>query len=276
MPKTSDIKLISDLTYIRRCNKQLKMDIYLPLERKEPSPAIMFIHGGGWVGLDKLQFQMQAVYFAQRGYVTVCIDYRLSNEALFPAALHDCKHAVLWLQAHADNYGVDPYRIAVAGDSAGGHLSALLALTPGIKELEEYSSNYWHEAKVNLVIVFYGVFDFYSLWKYARKNRIQGTEQAVRGFLGGSPYEVPQRYAMASPINYVNEASPPFLLFHGRKDKSVPCEQTFRFKEKLDNFKVPVETHIIEEEGHAFLNYYNPYYKRTLEIMEKFIHKWFR
>ena len=119
-PDTVQVK--RDIVYGKGGGRDLKLDLFLPKQGEEPRPGIVFVHGGGWQGGSRAAFQRQAAYLAGKGYVGACIEYRLSGEATFPAAIEDCKCAVRWLRANAGTYKVDPERIAACGGSAGGHL----------------------------------------------------------------------------------------------------------------------------------------------------------
>ena len=135
--------------------RELRLDLYRPSGGSGPYPAVVFIHGGGWRSGQRGQLSRQAMYLATRGYVCACIEYRLSGEASFPAAIEDCKCAVRWMRAvGTKNYRVDPERIAVSGSSAGGHLALLTGASGGVAELE--GSGGWSEysSRVQLVAAF--------------------------------------------------------------------------------------------------------------------------
>ena len=101
-------------------------DVYLPVEAAKPVPTILFLHAGGWLHGDRKFGPDLGRFFTQRGFAMVSIDYRLSDEALFPAAVHDVKTAVRWMRSVAGEYGFNPNRIGVWGLSAGGHLAAMM------------------------------------------------------------------------------------------------------------------------------------------------------
>jgi len=132
---------IEGLTYAKYGERILQLDLFKPKEQSEALPAIIWIHGGGWRGGTRDSGHKMARYFAERNYVAVAISYRLSGEAPFPAQIHDCKAAVRWLRANAQAYGIDPKRIGAIGNSAGGHLAALLATSAGVEELEGDGGN---------------------------------------------------------------------------------------------------------------------------------------
>ena len=129
------VRVLRDIVYARAPEQELKLDLYLPANRPEkPLPLIVWIHGGAWRAGSK--DRNPAARFVAGGYVSASIAYRLSQTAVFPAQIHDCKAAIRWLRAHAGKYGIDPRRVAVWGSSAGGHLVALLGTSGGVEELE--------------------------------------------------------------------------------------------------------------------------------------------
>ena len=121
-----------DLTYAEYGPRKMLADLFMP-KGKGPHPAALIIHGGGWIKGDKMKFRAMGLEMAKRGFVSMAIDYRLAEEALFPANIHDCHAAVRFLRAHAGKYKVDPERIGVVGGSAGAHLAGLLATTAKVK-----------------------------------------------------------------------------------------------------------------------------------------------
>ena len=125
-----------DMTYASYEGRTLKMDLYKPREKSGKLPAIVCIHGGGWIKGSRKNYTKVARALAAHGYVAVTISYRLSGEAVFPAAIMDCKAAVRFLRAHAQTLGINPEKIGAIGSSAGGHLAALLATSNGAEELE--------------------------------------------------------------------------------------------------------------------------------------------
>ena len=135
------VEVRENVVYARYGSRELRMDVYLPKQGSGPFPAVIYIHGGAWSGGNKGQFRRQAASMAARGFAGACIEYRLSGEARFPAALHDSKAAVRCVRANAQAYRIDPDRIAAAGGSAGGHLAAMLGTASGIQAFEGDGGN---------------------------------------------------------------------------------------------------------------------------------------
>lgn len=264
-----NVEIIKDLVFAKPGDRELKLDLYIPKDRRRVHPGIVFVHGGGWRGGSKTHFQRQAAYLAGKGYLGICTEYRLSGEAKFPAAVEDVKCAVRWLRANAKKYRVDPNRIAAVGGSAGGHLAAMLGITEKSANLEGKGGYQEFSSKVNLVVDFNGVSDLAGLRKSARGK------VAAYEFLGGEYEEIPEVYRRASPINYVDKNDPPFLFLHGAADTTVPYEQSVQLKELLNKAGVTAEIYTAEGAGHGFFNR-PPYYEPTLKRMEEFLDMWFK
>jgi acetyl esterase/lipase len=198
---------------------------------------VLFVHGGGWSEGHPFAHIRRACLLAACGYVTATASYRLAPEAIWPAALEDVKCAVRWLRASSESIGLDPDRVAIAGDSAGGHLAAMVALTPG--RFEGRGGQGGQPSGVQAAILFYPATDL----------RLSGeaAERALR-FLGGSTRFV----AEASPITYVTPASPPILTMTGAEDPIIPVSAVKAFHAALDEQGVPNELEVYERLGHGF------------------------
>jgi len=215
----------------------LLLDLYLP-DGDGPHPGILFIHGGAWHTGDKLSFYSYARYFADRGYVCQSIDYRLAPFFTFPAQLEDVRSALNWLGEHAAEYGVDMARVAAVGDSAGGHLAALLALAPAPLG--------GAAGRVAAVVSLYGPMD---LTLYTADP---AGASVVADFLGAPYEEAPELWREASPISWVTPDAPPFLLIHGEADGVVPVEHSLAMAQALEEVGAEVELLLIPGAGHEF------------------------
>jgi acetyl esterase/lipase len=264
----SNVKVEHHLVYAHYDGRKLHLDIYHPAKGDGPFPGVVFIHGGGWVGGSALQFRRQAAYLASKGFVASTIEYRLSGEAPYPAAVYDCKAAVRWMRANAGKYGINPKQIAVAGGSAGGHLAALLGTTNGISAFEGKGGNPGFSSRVQAVVAFNGIYDFVRLTGKSPSQR--PTEQVVLKFLGGPLQKVPEIYVEASPVAHVSSGDPPFLLLHGTADTTVPYGHALEMQKALERAGVKVELYSARGANHGFFNS-PPYYKPTLARMAKFL-----
>lgn len=223
---TSDgVEEILDIEYGTGGERKLLLDLYLPKDHTEITPAIIFIHGGGWSDGKRKDMKFYCVKFAEKGYVTATVTYRLIGEAPFPAAVQDVKCAVRWLRANAAKYKVDPERIAVSGNSAGGHLSMMTGYSDD-PSLEGSGGNAGIGSSVCAVVNFYGPTDLTT--EMARNH------ETVRDFMGGKTFdEAPDAYELASPLFHLTQDDPPTLIFHGTIDSLVPIAQADALADKL-------------------------------------------
>ncbi len=215
--------------FARAGGRSLRMDILrpdVPDVPGEPRPALVQVHGGGWVlGYKDRQGQLLMRRMASSGWVCCNVDYRLSPAATFPDHRVDVKRSIAWIREHADDLGVDPNFITVTGGSAGGHLTALTALTA---DQERYQPGFEDaDTSVSAAVPFYGVYDFTD------RNGVWPPD-ARRQFLGPwvmkrDPDERPDLWSAASPIDQVHAAAPPFFVIHGDKDVLAPVEDARTF-----------------------------------------------
>ncbi|MGK0240534.1 MAG: acetyl esterase/lipase [Candidatus Pelagisphaera sp.] len=205
-----------DLTFAKYGDRELKLDLYKPKNQSEALPAIVCIHGGGWKGGTKKHFGKHAKTLAESGYVVVSIDYRLSGEAPFPAHIMDCKAAVRWLRANADTYGVDPKRIGATGQSAGGHLAALLATSGGVAELEGDGGNAGFSSTIQAAVPMGAQSDLET--DRIRSMTAQSGAAIWHAFLNGSLDENEALYQLASPRRHLDAEDPPMMFMTGGKD----------------------------------------------------------
>jgi acetyl esterase/lipase len=243
------VVLEADLEYGRAGDRSLKLDLLRPRDQGEKVlPVIAHIHGGGWqAGNKETGRRMCALLAATGDFVCVTIDYRLTNEAIWPAQIHDCKAAIRWLRASADKYHLDPKRIAVTGNSAGGHLASLLGTSGDVAELEGSGGSPGYSSRVQCVADFCGPSDF----MHFLDEKGAGGRSAVIKLLGGLPSEHPEVAKAASPVTYVSADDPPFLVAHGAEDGVVPLAQAETLVAALQKAKVPVTFILIEGAGHT-------------------------
>lgn len=215
---------------------------------EEIRPAVVFVHGGSWKFGDKLQFYRQAAWLAEKYNIFgVCIEYRLSHIAKYPAAVHDCKTAVRWTRSVADQYKIDPSRIGICGASAGAHLSSMVATTNGLSSFEGSGPYQDYSSEVILAVLFNGHYDMSD----QLKDHVQ--DEDMFKFFGGHPWEIPGIYGEASPFLRTNKTSPPMLLLHGDQDH-YPHRQSIAMAERLQEFGVAAELEIYPDKGHGWFN----------------------
>jgi acetyl esterase/lipase len=230
-----------DVPYAHQSPNQ-RLDIYLPDEGEGPFPVIAVIHGGAFMMGDKRDVQqLPMLEGLKRGYAVVCIEYRLSGEAIFPAQIFDCKAAIRFIRGNAEKYRLDPMRIAAWGGSAGGHLSALVGTSAGVKELEDLSmGNPDQDCSVQAVVDWYGPTEDFLKMDEELSASGKGipdhsaAESPESLLLGRQITEVPDLVRKASPMTYVSFNTPPFLIQHGLLDQLVPVEQSIHFAEAIE------------------------------------------
>jgi acetyl esterase/lipase len=194
-------------------------------------PGLIFIHGGGWKSGSKRDYKYYTLRFADRGYVAASIGYRFSQEAPFPAAVHDTKCAVRWMRENAAELGVDPDRIAVLGGSAGGYLAMMAGYSSDVSELEGEGGHEVTSSAVKVVVNLYGPSDLTVPRAY--------NEEVVQEFMGKLYAEDPDLYASASPLHHLDKNDPPTFIFQGTIDQIVPVSQADALAEKLIKLQVP-------------------------------------
>ena len=203
-----------------------------------PFPLVVFIHGGGWLIGDKNHVQTKSIYrLLYAGYAVCCINYRLSDEAKWPENLYDCKAAIRFLRANAERFHICPERIGVSGNSAGGHLAALLGTTNGRPEYEDLSmGNPDFSSDVQAVFVWYAPFDFVNWaedWKTAYPGRPFDYEVSAEAYMfGHSILEKPEDLRAASPVCQIDRNTVPFYVEYGTGDHAIPYPQGPRFYEE--------------------------------------------
>jgi acetyl esterase/lipase len=217
-----------------------KLDIYLPEGGSKPYPVIVAIHGGAWMMCDKNDLQVLPMLEGlKRGYAVVAVNYRLSQEALFPAQIQDVKAALRWVRANAAEYGFDVDRIAAWGGSAGGHLASLVGLTAGVAALEDGRlGNPAYRSDVAAVVAWYAPTDFLKMDAYLAESglgpRDHGKPDSPESrLLGATIADIPDRVRFANPETYVHAGAPPFFLQHGTTDSTVPMQHSVSLAEKL-------------------------------------------
>ena len=229
------VSVLRDRTYRVDGTRRAKVDVYAPEGpahgpgnhlpgRHLRRPAVLAIHGGSWVGGSKTDYGPQLARLAERGCVVFAVDYTLARPGApgWPEVIADLREAVRWIRRNADEFHVDPNRLAAIGSGAGGHLAMLLGTLPGETLPDDVS------ARVQAVVNLYGPSDLETL---ARLRHL--TNDPVRLLLGGRSAESADRARAASPINLVTGNAPPMLLIHGSGDAWVPVEQSQRFSETL-------------------------------------------
>lgn len=234
-PLPETILEIKDIEYKSTEEKSLQIDFYKRKDLQETPPLLVFIHGGGWRGGKRADYRVYLLPFAEKGYVTATVSYRLVRDKTYPACAEDISDAMRFFFENGDTYGYDPDRIAVIGGSAGGHLAMLAAYGWPDAVYPESKSSLFPERKIKAVVNIYGPVDLTT--PYARNHPL------VTNLIAQPFDNAAQLYAEASPITYLNASNPPTLIFHGTADSLVPVTEADILKEKLTELGVPVIYH---------------------------------
>ena len=242
MDKNKKLVTIQDDVVIGKGgNRDLLADLFFPPENNSKKPAIIIIHGGGWMEGDKTQLRGHGILLSRLGFVCLCASYRLSQEAKWPSHLEDIKCAIRYLKANHEKYGIDPDRIGVTGNSAGGHLSLMASVDSDI--FEGTGGHNEFDSKVKAVCAIYPP-------TLVREEVPEGKFNAFAFMMGDDATSAD--YEKASPIKYDLSNFPPCLLIHGSGDQTVPLSETTDFYEILKKNNRTAELHIYADEGHAF------------------------
>ncbi len=247
-----------------------KRDLHVDVFRPKISgkyPALMLVHGGGWVTGNRSMQVPLAQQIAARGYVTIVVEYQLADEALYPAAIHNIKAAIRWARANAAQYQINPEQIAISGCSAGGQLAALVGMTNGVDKFEGDQGNPDFSSGVQAVLDIDGVVDFLapSSLQIQRKPNTYDIK-----WFGGTFLEKPEIWMDASPIFWANEHSVPVLFinsgyprFHAGQDEMLGM---------MKRWNIYTEVHTVDVLVHPFW-LFHPWFEPTVEYMVTFLQK---
>jgi acetyl esterase/lipase len=233
--------------------RPITLDLYRKTSASGPQPLVIYIHGGGWMNGHTRQsgafsdFPAVLADLAARGYVVASLEYRLSREAPFPAAIDDVRTAIRFLKANAAAYGIDADRVGVWGGSAGGQLAALAALDCRGAPTGADKSHADQSDCVQAGVGWYGVYNFATMPK---TNMPRAENSYLDCEKGSCPTD---RVTAASPAAHVDRKDPPMLLIHGMDDQVVPVSQSYELDAKLKAAQVPVTLDVIPGVGHSWI-----------------------
>jgi acetyl esterase/lipase len=263
------VKVVRDIPYRRVAGRTLKLDVAMPEEPGSKRPAIMQIHGGAWIIGDKREQGWPLIgHLAANGWVCFNVNYRLSPSATWPDHLVDLKYAVHWIRKHADEYGVDPSFIAVTGGSAGGHLTAMVALTANDPSYQPGFEG--EDTRLQAAVPVYGVYDFTNrlgtMQDRFRRHMLE--PMIMKRFYD----EEPEQFSRASPLDRVHAEAPPFLIIHGDRDTLAPVKDAQLFAETLrETSEAPVMYAELRGAQHAFDVFASPRTARMLDGTLRFL-----
>lgn len=244
------VERIRNVVYREVGGRKLRLDVYRGRAPGARRPALLQIHGGGWmVGSKDEQGLPLMVRLAAHGWTCFSAQYRLSPRATFPDHIADVKAAIRWIRAHAEEYGADPDFLVITGGSAGGHLSALAALTPGDAALQPGFEG--EDTRVEACVPFYGVYDFTDRKGFWRRSLLR--HMLERHIMKRRLADDREAYERASPMSQVNPDAPPFFVVHGTRDTLVPIDDARTFVAMLrEASRQPVGYAEIPGAQHAF------------------------
>lgn len=263
------VTVVRDIVYREVAGKSLKLDVAMSANSGVNRPAIMQIHGGAWIIGDKREQGWPLIgHLAANGWVCFNVNYRLSPAATWPDHLVDLKYALKWIREHSDEYGVDRGFIAVTGGSAGGHLTAMMALTANDPEYQRGFED--ADTSLQAAVPIYGVYDFTNrLGTMLPRFRTQMLEPMImKAFFDKEP----EKFRRASPIDRVQPDAPPFLVVHGDRDTLAPVEDARLFVERLRaTSHAPVMYTELRGAQHAFDIFASPRTARMLDGVLRFL-----
>lgn len=261
-----EVERKNDILFAEPDGVKLLLDIHLPVGVEKP-PLVLFIHGGGWMNGDRNRCKL--AWVAKHGYAIASIEYRLSQEAKFPAQIHDCKGALRWLRAHEKEYGYDASRVVVAGTSAGGHLAALMGTSGDVAELEgETAGNADQSSRVQAVIDYYGPSDFVKRSEN-QPSKTDDPKGGVYQLIGGPVKQNLEKAKFASPATYIDSGDPPLLILHGENDKTVFLDQSEWLRDLYQKAGLDVHLHVVPGAGHGWKKPSEEEKKRVLAFLER-------
>ncbi len=251
-----------DVAYSNESKTQ-KLDIYLP-EGKGPFPLLIAVHGGAWEMGDKNDGQVTPIMaVVKHGYAVASVNYRLTDEASFPAQIYDVKAAIRFLRANTKTYNLIADKFAIWGNSAGGHLAGLAGTSGDVAEAEDLNmGNKAQSSRVQAVITWFGGFDLGAM----------GVSDPLVKLFGSAPADAPELVKKANPATYISVDDPPFFVEHGSKDSLVPVKQSIDFASELTKAlgENKVKLKIFEGADHGDKAFETPQnLKEVVEFLDK-------
>lgn len=250
-----------DVVYGGANNTSLKLDIWYPRDNPNPTPTLVYIHGGGWIFGSKEGSVYQFLPYLEKGWRVVNVEYRMAGNSLAPGAVEDARCAVRWVFRNAKQYNFDASKIVLTGHSAGGHLSLIAGMLPDKTPLD---NRCYADEKINVaaIINWYGITDVNDL--------IEGGNLKNYAVMWmGSQRDAAEIAKSVSPLSYVRAGLPPILTVHGDKDDVVPYSHATRLKDALDKAKVPNKLITVKNGGHGMFE--QKEYVRSFDEIWKFL-----
>ena len=267
---TNQPQVIRDLPFASTGALTLKLDLHLP-EKSPRSPMIVWVHGGAWRSGSRTSMPLGKL--VEAGYAVASVDYRLSTQARFPAQVHDIKAAIRFLRGHGAEWKLPTNSIVIAGDSAGGHLAALVGVSNGHAELEgAVGDDPKQSSAVQGIISFYGGANLMSILKQSTPHGLSVRVPALDLLLGGQPEVVPELARLASPVFHVDRSDPPLLLLHGDQDPQMPINQAHELMGAYRKLDLPAHLEVVHGTAHGGAAFYDA---ERMEVVKAFLERHF-
>ncbi len=237
-----------DVVYATVDGMDLALDIYMPAGVESP-PLLVWVHGGAWSRGSKEQARLE---FVEAGIATASLDFRQSTDAQFPAAVHDIKAAIRFLRANASVYGYRTDRIAISGNSSGGHLAALVGVSNGHPSLEGTVGGHLDQSSdVQAIISYYGASNLTTILAQSTPFGLGVREPALTRLLGALPDDANDLAELASPVFQVDRSDPPLLLLHGDQDPQMPINQAHELVGAYQQLGLDVTFDVVHGAAHG-------------------------
>ena len=268
-----DYDIFPNVTYAKANNIELKLDLYLPKNRTNPTATLILFHGGGWVDGQKERNVLFLLPYLAQGWAAINVEYRLGHQSPAPAAVEDCRCALRWITYHAREYSLDPSKFVLTGTSAGGHLALITGMLPANNVFDRQcvtdGNTRWNTAaqpdlKVAAIVNWFGIGDVADLLdgpnakNYAREwfGSLSNAEQLAK---------------QLSPVNYVRAGLPPIITIHGENDDVAPYSHAVRLHSLLDKAGVPNKLVTIRGRKHGGFN--REELVQSYAAIREFLHK---
>jgi acetyl esterase/lipase len=266
-----NVKERRNLVYRKLKGRKLHIDAFIPqFNKAKVTPAVLIIHGGGWRSGNRGQHVPLAQNLAGAGYAAFTVEYRLSTEALYPAAIYDIKSALRWMRAHAKKYHIKPNQIAVLGFSSGGEMAAFTGVTSDNPAFEERGSYSRYPSTAQALIDIDGTLSF--VHPESGEGDDSRSTSAASYWLGYSKKENPELWAKASPLYYAQSNKAPFLFINSSVERMHAGRDDFQ--KILNENNVYSEVHTFPNSPHSFC-LFNPWFQQTVDYVVTFLQKTF-
>lgn len=262
-------RVTKDIPYATVGTRTLTLDLHMPDGVAHP-PLLVWVHGGAWRQGTK---DSPPLGFVENGVAIAALDFRLSTEARFPAMVHDIKGAIRFLRAEAGRYGYQADRIAIGGDSSGGHLAALVGVTAGVAALEgDVGGHAGTSSAVQAIVDYYGASNLTTILAQSTPFGLGVRKPALDLLLGAQPDAVSELARLASPVFHVDAGDPPLLLFHGDQDPQMPINQAHELQGAYEAAHLDVTFVVVHGSAHGGQAFYTGInLKKALSFVQRVI-----